>query len=79
MKEGGGVLQGDMQWSVEVTYMALVAGLFILPRGLQRLRIPGAITALGLGAAAKIGFPAIHPVTAGGQLRHRCPASVLQF
>ncbi len=52
-----------MQWSVEMTYMALVAGLFILPRGLQRLRIPGAITALGLGAAANIGFHAFHADT----------------
>ncbi len=52
-----------MQWSVEMTYMALVAGLFILPRGMQRLRIPGAITALGLGAAVNIGFHAFHADT----------------
>ena len=31
-----------------------------MPRGLQRFRLPGAITALALGAVASIGFHAFH-------------------
>jgi Kef-type K+ transport system membrane component KefB len=44
--------------SPELSYIVLVVGLFILPRGLQRFRLPSAITSLGLGAAASIGFHA---------------------
>lgn len=47
-----------MNLSPELTYVLLVVGLFILPRGLQRFRLPGAITALLLGAIANIGFHA---------------------
>jgi len=46
--------------SPELTYVLLVVGLFILPRGLQRFRLPGAITSLGIGAVASIGFHAFH-------------------
>ena len=44
----------------ELTYLLLVVGLFVLPRGLQRFRLPGAITAFALGAVASIGFHAFH-------------------
>ena len=46
--------------SPEITYLALVVGLFILPRGLQRFRIPGAVTSLTLGGIASIGFHLFH-------------------
>ncbi|MBL8231227.1 MAG: cation:proton antiporter [Bryobacterales bacterium] len=49
-----------MLLSPELTYLLLVAGLFILPKGLQRFRLPSAITSLGLGAIASIGFHAFH-------------------
>lgn len=49
-----------MTISPELTYLFLVVGLFILPRGLQRFRLPGAITSLALGAAASIGFHLFH-------------------
>lgn len=42
--------------STDLSYLALVFGLFVLPRMLQRLRIPGAITALALGAVCGLGF-----------------------
>jgi Kef-type K+ transport system membrane component KefB len=42
----------------ELWYIALVFALFVLPQGLQRLRIPTAITSLALGAAAGLGFGA---------------------
>ncbi len=40
----------------ELSYVALLFGLFVLPRFLQRYRIPSAITSLGLGAALAMGF-----------------------
>ncbi len=46
--------------SPELTYILLVVGLFILPRGLQRFRVPSAISALALGALSSIGFDAFH-------------------
>ncbi|MBL8173542.1 MAG: cation:proton antiporter [Bryobacterales bacterium] len=49
-----------MSISPELMYLLLVVGLFIVPRGLQRFRLPGAITSLGLGAVASIGFHAFH-------------------
>ncbi len=44
--------------SPEVTYLLLVFGLFIVPKMLQRFRIPGAVTSLVLGAALGIGLHA---------------------
>jgi len=45
-----------MPQTTEFTYVLLVVGLFILPRGFQRFRLPGAITALSLGADRKHRF-----------------------
>lgn len=42
--------------SPEALYGLLVIGLFIVPRILQRFRLPAAIVAVGLGALAGIGF-----------------------
>jgi Kef-type K+ transport system membrane component KefB len=44
----------------ELGYIALVFGLFVVPRVLQLWRIPRAITALAMGAMAGIGFHAFH-------------------
>lgn len=49
-----------MQLSPELMYLLLVVGLFIVSRGLQRFRIPGAISSLGMGAIANIFFHAFH-------------------
>ncbi len=46
------------QLSPELTYVLLVVGLFIVPRALQRFRLPSAITALALGGVLGIGFHA---------------------
>jgi Kef-type K+ transport system membrane component KefB len=46
--------------SPEVLYGLLVIGLFIVPRALQRLRLPAAITAVGLGALAGMQFGQFH-------------------
>lgn len=40
----------------ETSYVLLLFGLFVLPRYLQRYRIPSAITSLGLGAVLGMGF-----------------------
>src|SRR3954471_22837391 len=40
----------------ELWYILLVFALFVLPQGLQRLRIPTAVTSLALGAGAGMGF-----------------------
>lgn len=40
----------------DVAYLLVVAGLFIVPRILERFRIPGALTCLGLGALMGMGF-----------------------
>lgn len=42
--------------SPEVQYLLLVVGLFIVPRILQRFRLPSAITCLGIGALAGMGL-----------------------
>jgi Kef-type K+ transport system membrane component KefB len=42
----------------ELTYIGLVFGLFVIPRILQLWRLPRAISALGMGAIAGIGFNA---------------------
>jgi Kef-type K+ transport system membrane component KefB len=44
-------------------YVLLVAGLFIVPRVLIRLRIPSAITCVGIGALAGMGFHAFESDT----------------
>lgn len=46
--------------SPEVVYGLLVIGLFIVPRVLQRFRVPAAIAALGLGALTGIQFGLFH-------------------
>jgi Kef-type K+ transport system membrane component KefB len=43
----------------EVHYVLLLLALFVVPRVLQRYRIPRAITSLALGAAATFLFPAL--------------------
>ncbi len=42
--------------SQEAQYLLVVVGLFIVPRVLQRFRIPSAITCVGLGALLGMGF-----------------------
>jgi Kef-type K+ transport system membrane component KefB len=46
--------------SPEIQYVLLVFGLFVVPRALQRFRLPSAITCLGIGAALSIGFHLYH-------------------
>jgi len=46
--------------SSEIAYVALLFGLFIVPRILQRFGIPTAITAFALGAVAGIGLGLFH-------------------
>ncbi len=50
----------DTTLSPEIQYMLLVFGLFVLPKALQRFRIPGAITCVGIGAVLHIGFDVFH-------------------
>lgn len=49
-------MNGTALISEEMQYLLVVVGLFIVPRVLQRLRIPSAITCVGLGAVFGIGF-----------------------
>jgi Kef-type K+ transport system membrane component KefB len=42
--------------SPEIEYILLVFGLFIVPRALQRFRLPGAITCVAIGATLGMGF-----------------------
>ena len=46
--------------SPELQYVLLVFGLFIVPRALQRLRIPSALTCIGLGALLHLGLGLLH-------------------
>ncbi len=46
--------------STEIQYVVLVFCLFIVPRGLQRFRLPSAVTCVLLGAAVSIGFHGFH-------------------
>lgn len=46
----------DKFFSSELGYVVLLFGLFVVPRILQRWRIPTAITSFALGAVAAIGF-----------------------
>jgi len=50
------MLNSDFAVSTELSYVLLLFGLFVLPRFLQRYRIPSAITSLALGAALGLGF-----------------------
>jgi Kef-type K+ transport system membrane component KefB len=44
----------------EIAYIALLFGLFVVPRILQRWGVPTAITAFAIGAAASLGFGLFH-------------------
>ncbi|MEY4550183.1 MAG: hypothetical protein RL685_6378, partial [Pseudomonadota bacterium] len=46
--------------SPEVQYILLVFGLFIVPRALQRFRLPSAVTCVGIGAALNMAFHLFH-------------------
>lgn len=46
--------------SPEIQYMLLLLGLFIIPKALQRYRIPSAVTCLAIGASSSIGFHLFH-------------------
>ena len=46
--------------SPEISYVLLVFGLFVVPRGLQRFRLPSAVTCVGIGATFSIGFDLFH-------------------
>lgn len=46
--------------SLELQYVLLVFGLFIVPRALQRFRLPSAVTCVGIGAGLSIGFHLFH-------------------
>jgi Kef-type K+ transport system membrane component KefB len=46
--------------SEELQYLLVVIGLFIVPRVLQRVRIPSAITCVALGALMGMGFHQFH-------------------
>ena len=46
--------------SSEVHYLLVVVGLFIIPRALQRLRIPSAVTCVAIGAVLGMGFHLFH-------------------
>jgi Kef-type K+ transport system membrane component KefB len=45
-----------MTFSPEITYVGLLFGLFVVPKLLERYRLPSAITGLALGAATSIGL-----------------------
>jgi Kef-type K+ transport system membrane component KefB len=47
----------------EVQYILLIVGLFVVPRVLQRFRIPSAIACVGIGAFAGMGLHAFHDDT----------------
>ncbi|MBS2023158.1 MAG: cation:proton antiporter [Deltaproteobacteria bacterium] len=50
----------NLTLSQEIQYLLLVFGLFIVPKALQRFRLPGAVTSVGIGAALNIGFHLFH-------------------
>mgnify|MGYP001598046216 FL=1 len=43
-------------FSPELSYILLLFALFVVPRFLQRYRLPSAVTSVGIGAAAGLGF-----------------------
>ncbi len=50
----------DLTISREIQYVMLVFGLFVVPRALQRFRLPSAVTCVGIGAALGIGLHLFH-------------------
>lgn len=46
--------------SPEIQYIALVVGLFLVPRALQRFRLPSAVTCVVIGAVVGMGFHLFH-------------------
>jgi len=46
--------------SQEIQYVLLVFGLFIVPRALQRFKLPSAVTCVGIGAILSISFDLFH-------------------
>lgn len=50
----------NLKISPEIIYILLVLGLFVVPRALQRFRLPSAITCLALGAGVGMGFHKFH-------------------
>lgn len=46
--------------AAEVQYVVLLFALFVLPKALQRFRVPTAVTALGLGALSGLGLGWFH-------------------
>lgn len=46
----------DLKLSPELWYIAVLFGLFVVPRALQRFSIPAAITSVALGVIAGLGF-----------------------
>lgn len=50
----------ELPLSPELQYVLLVFGLFIVPRALQRFRLPSAVSCVGLGALLGIGLHLFH-------------------
>lgn len=46
----------DFSWSPDLNYILLLFALFVLPRALQRFRLPAAVTSVALGLVAGMGF-----------------------
>jgi Kef-type K+ transport system membrane component KefB len=57
-----------MELPAEFQYLFVVVGLFIVPRVLQRMRIPSAITCVAIGAAVGMGFHAFQSDSTVGLL-----------
>jgi len=53
-------MDGAIEVSEELQYLLVVVGLFIVPRVLQRLRIPSAITCVVIGGVLGMGFGLFH-------------------
>lgn len=56
-------METPVRVNVELQYLLIVVGLFIIPRLLQRFRIPSAITCVFLGASLGMGFRLFHDDT----------------
>lgn len=56
----GGIVMDGMEISEELQYLLVVVGLFIVPRVLQRLRIPSAIMCVVIGIVLGMGFGLFH-------------------
>lgn len=53
-------MDGEIEISEELQYLLVVVGLFIVPRVVQRLRIPSAITCVVIGVVLGMGFGLFH-------------------